>query len=398
MHKNTSRLTIQSTKMAKRYQDFIEQHGSPLLILDCDQLAKQYQLLSDALPGVGFYYAIKSLPHPDVVNTLDKLGCGFDIATTGEINLLRQQHMNPRRTIHTHPIKRDRDIRDALRFGCTTFVIDNIYELEKFVNYRYRVGLLIRVSFPNPSSPVDLSRKFGCKPNEVDMLIQKANSLGIHVKGLSFHAGSQSPDSSNHVHAIEQCREIIERHNSTGKKLLSILDIGGGFPVKYVDDVPGIQKFCAPIREALAKLPDYIQRIAEPGRFFSAPSMTSISTVMGKAHRGDSVWYYLDDGVYGSFSGQIYDHATYPITVFSDYAERETAVLSGPTCDSIDVIAEDLQLPPLAIGDIIVGTQMGAYTSASATDFNFFKRATTIVINQHEDEPVAAIASIFSTH
>ena len=380
------RLTIESKQAAEHYQALVKQHGSPLLILDCDQLVKQYQELTHALPGVELYYAIKSLPHPAAIQTLDSLGAGFDIATSGEIELLWHQRARPRHTIHTHPIKRDSDIRDALRFGCTTFVVDNVYELEKFVEYRHRVGLLIRVSFPNPKSPVDLSRKFGCKPDEVEILLQKASAMGLHVKGLSFHAGSQCPEPSNHVHAIEQCTQIIENVYSRTGKLLSILDIGGGFPVEYIGDVCETETFCRPIREALSKLPDNVHVIAEPGRFLSAAAMTSITTVMGKAHRGDSIWYYLDDGAYGSFSGQIYDHATYPLTIFSDHTEIEQAVFAGPTCDSIDVIAEKLTIPPLNIGDLVVGKQMGAYTSASATDFNLFKRAKIVVINQKNSQ------------
>ena len=135
------RLTVRPSDAAKPYQDLVEQHGSPLLILDCKLLVKQYHQLKQALPGVTLYYAIKSLPHPAAVQTLDSLGAGFDIATSGEIELLWDQRARPRHTIHTHPIKRDNDIRDALRFGCTTFVVDNIYELEKFINYRHRVGL-----------------------------------------------------------------------------------------------------------------------------------------------------------------------------------------------------------------------------------------------------------------
>lgn len=379
-------LAIESNQAAEQYLALVKQHGSPLLILDCDQLAKQYHELTQALPGVELYYAIKSFPHPAAIQTLDSLGAGFDIATSGEIDLLWDQRARPRHTIHTHPIKRDNDIRDALRFGCTTFVVDNIYELEKFVEFRQRVGLLIRVSFPNPKSPVDLSRKFGCKPNEVEILLQKASAMGLHVKGLSFHAGSQCPEPSNHVHAIEQCTQIIKDSYASMGKLLSILDIGGGFPVEYIGDVCDTETFCKPIREALEKLPDHVHVIAEPGRFLSASAMTSISTIMGKAHRGDSIWYYLDDGVYGSYSGQIFDHATYPLTIFSDHTERELAVFSGPTCDSIDVIAEGLTIPPLDIGDIVVGKQMGAYTSASATDFNMFKRAKIIVINQKKNQ------------
>ena len=188
------RLSIQPHAAGDYYRQLIARHGAPLLLLDCDQLVAQYHQLEQALPGVELYYAIKSLPHPAAIRTLIGLGAGFDIASTGEIELLREQRTLPRSTIHTHPIKRDTDIRDALRFGCTTFVVDNIYELEKFVAYRHRIGLLLRVSFPNPDAPVDLSRKFGCRPDEVEILIQKAVQMGLHIKGLSFHAGSQCPD------------------------------------------------------------------------------------------------------------------------------------------------------------------------------------------------------------
>lgn len=377
----TNRITVESTDKAEFYQRMVKQHGSPLLILDCDQLTRQFNALSGALPGVRFYYAIKSLPHPAAVQTLDALGAGFDIATSGEVELLREQGVRARKTIHTHPIKRDKDIRNALRFGCTTFVVDNIWELEKFTEYRHRVGLLIRVSFPNPNTPIDLSRKFGCRENEVGVLIQKAQSLGLHVKGLSFHAGSQSPNSDNHVYAIRQCTKIIEEVYQSSGKLLSVLDIGGGFPIEYLQPVTDIETFCAPVREALTHLPDHIQVIAEPGRYLTAPAMKAVSSVMGKARRGDATWYYLDDGIYGSYSGQLFDHVMYPLTVFSDIQATEQAVLAGPTCDSIDVIAEPVSMPPLSIGDIVVGHQMGAYTSATATNFNLFDKAQIVAIN-----------------
>lgn len=375
------RISIEPAQNVEFYQRMVEQHGSPLLLLDCDQLANQFNRLSHALPNTVFYYAIKALPHPAAIRTLDALGAGFDIASSGEIELLREQNARARHTIHTHPIKRDSDIRDALRFGCTTFVVDNVWELEKFVEYRHRVGLLIRVSFPNPNTPIDLSRKFGCREDEVSILIKKASTLGLHVKGLSFHAGSQCPTPDNHVRAIKQCTKIINEVYAESGKLLSILDIGGGFPVEYTKPVMDIDAFCAPIRAALSKLPEHVQVIAEPGRFLSAPAMKAVSRVMGKAKRGDSCWYYLDDGIYGSYSGQQFDHATYPMTIFSDIEEREQAVLAGPTCDSIDVLVEDANIPPLAIGDLVIGHQMGAYTSATSTHFNLFDKAKIVVIN-----------------
>jgi ornithine decarboxylase len=122
--------------------------------------------------------------------------------------------------------------------------------------------------------------------------------------------------------------------------------------------------------------------------------MESVSRVIGKAERSDGTWYYLDDGVYNSYSGQIYDHATYPLTVFSDGECSSIATLAGPTCDSIDVIAEQVNLPPLRIGDLVIGKQMGAYTSASSTRFNSLETAEIVVING----PSVGLNTIFITH
>jgi len=153
--------------------------------------------------------------------------------------------------------------------------------------------------------------------------------------------------------------------------------------VAYHERVTPIDEFCAPIRVALAKLPGHVRVIAEPGRFIAAPAAIAVSSVMGRAKRDGRWWYYLDDGVYGSYSGQLFDHAKYPIATLRQGGELFPSVLAGPTCDSIDVIDDSLMLPELAIGDLVVGRMMGAYTWASATDFNFFKRAKVVVMNEH---------------
>lgn len=352
------------------YRELVERHGSPLLVLDCDALRRTYRDLSAALPSVGLYYAIKSLPHPDALATLAAEGAGFDVATTGELNLLRGIGADPAATIHTHPIKRDQDIRDALDFGCNVFVVDNIDELAKFQGLGGRVRLLLRVAFRGEGVVSDLSRKFGCAPDAVPWLLTEAARLGVPVIGLSFHVGSQSPSPEAHVAAIDACRTFFEQGSLAGTGQLGVLDIGGGFPADYRAAGIDLAAFCRPINEALARYPDHVRVIAEPGRVLSAPAMFSVGTVIGRARRGELDWYYLDDGVYGAFSGQIYDHARYPLTVFSDAAGSDRAVLAGPTCDSIDVIVEDAELPPLNIGDLVVGRQMGAYTLATASTFN----------------------------
>jgi ornithine decarboxylase len=361
--------------------------GSPLLVVDCEQVRRQYRALRDALPGVDLHYALKPLPHASVVATLRDEGAFFDLATTGEVELVKAQGIAPERCIHTHPIKRDSDSLDALRFGVTTFVADNPDEIRKFARYRKRAELLLRVCFRSPTAVCDLSKKFGCDPGAVLGLIEQARRLGVRVRGLSFHVGSQATDPSKYIEAIQACTNLIAEALLAGLPSLEVLDIGGGFPVPYTDAVMPIDEFCAPIRAALAKLPKHVRVIAEPGRFIAAPAAIAVSSVMGKAKRDGRWWYYLDDGLYGSYSGQLFDHAKYPVAALREGGELFESVLAGPTCDSIDVIDDNIVLPELEVGDLVVGRMMGAYTWASATDFNFFKRAKVVVMNE---QPVDA--------
>lgn len=367
------------------YRELIATYGSPLLVLDQAAVRKQYRSLVNALPGVRMHYALKPLPHSAVVATLKAEGCGFDLATNGEVDVMLENQINPDDCIHTHPIKRDSDIRYALEYGCKVFVFDNPVELDKFIPYQDKAQLLLRVSFPNPETKVDLSKKFGCTPEAALPLLRKAKSMGLNVIGLSFHVGSQVPNARRHVEAITSCNQIIRDAAAEGITL-QVLDIGGGFPVNYGADGTdfNIYDFCAPIREALSQTPEGIRKLAEPGRFICAPCMTSVASVMGKAERFGRTWYYLDDGLYGSYSGQLFDHINYPKSAPYAVGEAKPAVLAGPTCDSIDVIADDIDLPDMNVGDVIIGKMMGAYTWASATEFNFFRKASILVVDSQE--------------
>lgn len=373
-----------STETIDLIETSVEQFGAPLLLLDCDIIRTQYRALSRALPNVTLHFALKPLPHPTVVKTLLEEGASFDLATTGEVELVAEQGVPAERTIHTHPIKRDRDIRDALAYGCNVFVVDNLNELEKFIPYKDEVELLVRLSFRNSEAFADLSKKFGCSSEQALVIIETAKQWNIRIKGLSFHVGSQTMNPQKYVDAIRTCNQVMAQAVERGLPALSTLDIGGGFPVTYTKAVMPIDQFCVPINQALSELPETVQVIAEPGRFIVAQAVTSVASVMGQAEREGQLWYYLDDGIYGSFSGLMFDDAQYPLVTLKTEGEHVPSVLSGPTCDSIDVIAENIMLPKLNNGDLVIGRMMGAYTSATATDFNFFKRAQTVVINEHE--------------
>jgi ornithine decarboxylase len=363
-------------------QRLVREFGSPLLIVDCARVRAQYRKLRAALPGVDLHYALKPLPHAAVVRAVIGERGWLDLATSGEVRLVQSLGVDPARCIHTHPIKRERDIRNALDFGVRVFVADNPDEVRKLKRYGDRARLLLRVSFRSPGAVCDLSRKFGCDPEAALELARLAVSLGIDVQGFSFHAGSQLADALKHVEAISKCAQLLSQARRERLGTLDSLDIGGGFPIDYLKSAVDIRRFCAPIRAVLAKLPRRVRVIAEPGRYIVGPAAIGVATVMGRAQREGHWWYYLDDGLYGSYSGQHYDHARYPVEALRQGGALLPSVLAGPTCDSIDVIAENLMLPQLRAGDLIVGRAMGAYTWASASEFNCFPKATVVAVNR----------------
>ncbi|MFO1466712.1 MAG: type III PLP-dependent enzyme [Steroidobacteraceae bacterium] len=355
--------------------------GTPLFLIDAQRVREQYAALAAALPGVDLHYALKPLPHPAVVATLAAAGASFDLATTGEVQLVQGLGVAPERCIHTHPVKRDIDIRNALQAGITRFVVDNPDEMRKFARHARRASLLIRLSFRSPDARCDLSRKFGCDPLAVGELLRLAARLSLRIEGFSFHVGSQARSPDTYVEAIDSCRALLPEAQALGHTA-TLIDIGGGFPVDYGGAPVDIHSFCAPIRAALARLPAGVRVIAEPGRFIVAPAAIEVVSVMGRARRDGRWWYYLDDGLYGCFNGQLYDHVRYPVSALDGRGPLHPSVLAGPTCDSIDVIDENLELPLLEAKDLLVGSMMGAYTWCSATEFNFFRKAQAIAVDR----------------
>ena len=354
--------------------------GSPLFVIDLNVIRAQYRALKAALPMVDLHYALKPLPQVDVVQALKGLDASFDIATKGEIGVVRQAKVDPKRCIHTHPIKTDAEIREAIRYGIDTFVVDNVEEAAKFRRYRQKVKLLIRLRFPAKDAVCDLSKKFGLRPEAVPAAWEQIRALSIPVAGFSFHVGSQTPSSEMTVHAIDVVRSLCREAPVDWMRDVEIIDIGGGFPVGYSQPVMSIDDYARPIVKALANLPPHVRILAEPGRFIAAPAGTVITSVVGRAKRDGVWWYYLDDGVYGCFNGRLYDHARYPISSTGTGPVSE-AVLAGPTCDSIDVIESAIPMPELEIGEWVVGHVMGAYTHASSSEFNSIPKAKTLVLD-----------------
>lgn len=357
----------------------------PALFLSRRRVRQNLRELSAALPGVTIHYAVKSNDHQALLRTVIEEGHRFDISSALEIDNAIRAGAQTKDLLHTHPIKSASEIREAIERGVTTFVIDNSDEVAKFIPYRNQASLLVRfraISAEESAEIVqcNLSYKFGCEANEIIDLVQEIINAGISYAGLAFHVGSQCLSVAPYLKGVNIASDIITELAAEGIETY-LLDIGGGFPVEYTEEVTPIEEFCRPLRLALDSLiPKNVKVVCEPGRFISATAVTLLVNVIGKSRRSGVSWYYVDDGVYGSFSGRIYDHCSYQ-TLTNRNSTWIPSALAGPTCDSIDIIYERILLPPLEIGDTLVFPALGAYSSVSASKFNSLKQAKTIVID-----------------
>ena len=343
---------------------------TPSSVFDPEICRRQWNELSSALPGVNLYYAVKSNPHPGLAQTVaNESGC-FDVASAAVIKMLEYEGIHASRMIHTHPIKTETEIEKAVAAGVTSFVVDNVDELWKLIPYRHSIRVMLRLSFVAPDAPIDLSRKFGAPQQDALSILDVANDSGIRVDGLCFHVGSQAATANTHADALGVCLDLCEQIKNEGLPEIIRIDIGGGFPAHYIGESVNLDAFCHPIREVLKRVPEHLAILAEPGRVISAPSMALVCKVVGRAKRRDGWWFYLDDGVYGAQSGRLFDGMQYRMSVFTSSAELSPCVFAGPTCDSIDELGRYPEFPTLNMNDVIVFHEMGAYTLASATQFN----------------------------
>jgi ornithine decarboxylase len=219
-------------------------------------------------------------------------------------------------------------------------------------------------------------------PADAMPLLIKAKKLGLEPVGVSFHVGSQCTHVENFVEAFEMAAIIVNDSRLKGMPL-HIVDIGGGFPIRHFDaeKKDPFEQMASTLNREMNRLFDSsVELIAEPGRSLVGPAVTLVTRVIGKAIRENKHWYYLDDGVYGGFSGIVYDHCKYQYRVFKR-GETQISTLAGPTCDSFDIIARSEELPELEIGDIVYVENIGAYSTASSTYFNGFPPAKCVMIN-----------------
>lgn len=255
---------------------------------------------------------------------------------------------------------------------------DNFAELKKLKEYCETAGLVLRLRVPDTGSQVEMSSKFGADPSDGLVLIQQAFDIGLKVEGISFHVGSQCTNFNNYTEALAITSEIFNEARRKGYNL-NIVDIGGGFPVPYDPQVPEFKTLAGILNSEFKRLfPDDIEILAEPGRFIIATAAVLISEIIGKARRDGKIFYHINDGVYHTFSGVVYDHWIPNFCAFKE-GEHEICAVVGPTCDSFDKITLSADLPSnLEVGDYLSTENIGAYSSASSTKFNGFDGAKIV--------------------
>ena len=374
----------------KQLQEIARKEGTPVVVIDHNVVRANYKAFHQHLPRVQAYYAVKANPDPAIVRSLYQIGASFDVASLAEFRLVyenikalpaqEQQDFIWDKIIYANPTK-PRETLEALDQYKPLVTFDNLNELKKIKRFAPHAGVVLRLRVPNTGSVVELSSKFGADPSEAVALIQAALDLGLVVEGLSFHVGSQCMNFENFVQALNISASVMQEAEGRGHKI-KILDIGGGFPAPYHRDVESIQVLARKINAEVDRLfSKDTEIIAEPGRFVVASAATSIAKVIGKARRDGKTCYYIDDGVYHTFSGIIFDHCQYHLKAFKR-GPTEICAVFGQTCDALDTISLSEDLPDLQLDDLVYCEAIGAYSNASATWFNGFAPAKVVHVNE----------------
>ena len=368
------------------------EHGTPLFVVDHEEIRRNYATFKKYLPRVQAYYAVKAGPLPEIVETLYQAGASFDVASLPEFHIVHENikdlPANERQAwiwdkiIYAHPIKANETLRQLDPYK-PLVTYDNYEEIKKIQKYAPHAGLALRLKVANTGAMVELSSKFGAAPGEAVDLILAAADAGLTVEGISFHVGSQTTNFENFVQAINLAANIFKEARERGYTKMNLLDIGGGFPAPYDESVKPFRQLARTINAELNRLfPKDVEILAEPGRFMIATACTSVVSIIGKAVRDGKLCYYVDDGVYHTYSGIIFDHCHYHLKSFKKGREQICSVF-GPTCDALDVISMAENLPyDLKLGDILYSPNIGAYSHASSTSFNGFPPATVVHVNR----------------
>lgn len=354
-----------------------QEYGTPLLVLSLEQIEKNYRLLRTHLPRVKVFYAIKANPHRRILELMRDLGSNFDVASDGEIMELSSLGVDGSRMIYANPMKTVNGLRACRNAGVGKMTFDSAGEIDKMARECPGATVLLRIRIDNSSAHVDLNKKFGAARKQALELLLKARDAGLDAAGIAFHVGSQTTSADPYLYALDIAREIFEEAAAAGMQL-RIMDIGGGFPIPEPKVRFNLQEMLSQINARLDEDFPGVEIWAEPGRFICGTAVNLITSVIGVTERGGQPWYFLDEGLYGTFSGVLFDQWDFKLISFKE-GEQVAATFAGPSCDSLDIMFRGKMTVRQEEGDLILVPICGAYTSASATTFNGFSKANFVV-------------------
>ena len=374
-----------------RIRRFLAEKNSsePILVVDSEIVRANFAKIAHALPDTRVFYAVKANPAPEILNLLAEMGSCFDCASVVEIDMALATGVSPDRISFGNTIKKERDVAAAYARGVRLFAVDCRAEVEKIARSAPGARVFCRILADGAGAEWPLSRKFGCVPEMAADVLDHAHRLGLQAYGVSFHVGSQQNNTGAWDAALGSAAQIFRDCAERGITL-SMVNLGGGFPTRYLKDIPAVEAYGEAIFEGLRahfgnRIPE---TIIEPGRGMVGNAgviEAEVVLVSKKSDAADEIrWVYLDIGKFGGLAETMDEAIRYPIRTGRDQDAMSPCVLAGPTCDSADVMYEKAPyaLPvSLEIGDKVLIEATGAYTTTyAAVAFNGFAPLASVVI------------------
>jgi ornithine decarboxylase len=358
---------MQSVKQKLDYE-------TPFFLFDLDRVREKYEAISSAFGGAQVYYATKANNNEEVLKTLIAAGSKFEIGSKQEAEMMLGLGVSPKDLIFSSPVKLPSHIRDTYEMGLDLFVFDSEEELRKLAILAPKSRVLLRLSVGSEGSLFSLGLKFGALAEQALSLMQEALNQDLVPYGLAFHVGSQCTRKETWLEALETCSRVWGTLEAEGISM-SCMDIGGGFPVEYIEEVPSIEEIAEGIRKLLnTRFPSGTELILEPGRYLVADSAMLVSSVIGKAKRNGENWLYVDVSAFHGLMEALQVRREFPYLVKTskDGQPEKPYVLSGPTCDADDTILSKVWLPEMEVGDRVQIMNTGAYSFVYASNFHGF--------------------------
>jgi len=353
-------------------------YSKPFLLLDSNIIRDKTHRFKAAMPRVHPHYAVKANPDPRVLKTLIQENVNFEIASVSELDLLISLGVPAEEIYYSNPMKSRAYLEYASSKGVEWYALDSIEELRKIVSIKPDAKMYLRIDTPNIGSDWPLAGKFGTHISDINEIITEAVRLKADLAGVTFHVGSQCRNPLNWQVGIERAKKVFISMRRVGLSP-RLLNIGGGYPVRYVKPIPSIEVIGEIVNAAIADLPEDIRIMAEPGRYLVSDSAYFVCRVVGTATRSGKRWMYWDAGMFGGVI-EITEGLRYGILT-DRKGQSIPWTIAGPTCDSVDILMRDEMLPAdIQEGDFIYIPNAGAYTTAYASNFNGFPLPDVVVL------------------